>query len=288
MKQAFKDYFFRVAQQRKLVEINRVIYRYQVKGYQLTLRQLYYQLVAAGVIKNTIKEYENLVYLVNRGRLAGEIDWMAITDRSRLLSGQEHSTSPKQALTALAATYRIDKWKTQENYVEIWIEKEALLDIIGEVAADLDVHYMSSRGYFSTSALYEASLRFKAKAQAGKQSHVLYLGDHDPSGIDMMRDIEDRLLMFGSGVQFKTIGLTQEQIELYKLPPSPAKISDSRYSSYVAKFGKQSWELDALGPEIIQDITRRQVLNLRDDEAYREREAKELKGKQLLMVKGEI
>lgn len=279
----FKDYSFRYRKELKIVEINRIVNRYRAKGYQLTLRQLYYQLVAAGVIKNTVKEYENIIYLVNRARLAGRIDWMAITDRSRLLNGQEHYTDPKQALESLAYSYSIDKWKTQENYVEVWVEKDALLDVVGEVAKELDVNYMSSKGYFSASSLFEASMRFKAQAQLGKTSHVLYLGDHDPSGLDMSRDCEDRLELFEADVQFKRIGLSKDQIDTYQVPSSPAKLSDVRAKKYIEAHGKLSYEIDALGPDIIQSIIRSNVLNLRDEEKYQKHVDKELRGKQLLI-----
>lgn len=283
MFKAFKEYSFRYRKELKIVEINRIVNRYKAKGYQLTLRQLYYQLVAAGVVKNTVKEYENVIYLVNRARLAGRIDWMAITDRSRLLNGQEHYTDPRQALESLAYSYSIDKWKTQENYVEVWIEKDALLDVVGEVARELDVNYMSSKGYFSASSLFEASMRFKAQAQLGKTSYVLYLGDHDPSGLDMSRDCEDRLELFEADVQFKRIGLSKDQIETYQVPSSPAKLSDARAKKYIEAHGKLSYEIDALGPDIIQSIIRSNVLNLRDNEKYQKRVDKELRGKQLLV-----
>lgn len=280
---AFRDIVFHEHTEKKLVEINRIIFKYKAQGYQLTLRQLYYQLVIAGVIKNERREYQNLIYLVNRGRLAGRIDWMAITDRGRLINGQDHYTSPKQALESLAHSYSIDKWKTQDNYVEVWFEKDALSDIVGEIARDLDINYLSGKGYFSTSALFEASLRFKAQIKAGRKPHILYIGDHSPSGLDMANACKSRLEMFGAGVEFKRIGLTKEQIELYDIPPSPVRMGDMRSSKYVKLHGKKSWEIDALGPDVIQNIIRTNVLNLRDEEKYQKRVAKELLSKQLLM-----
>jgi len=88
-----------------------------------------------------------------------------------------------------------------------------------------------------------------------KQVVVLYLGDHDPSGNDMVRDIRDRLTEFGvPNLKVDKIALTMTQIRQYTPPPNPAKITDSRATAYIAEFGNQSWELDALPPPVLNRL----------------------------------
>lgn len=79
---------------------------------------------------------------------------------------------------------------------------------------------------------------------------ILHLGDHDPSGIDMTRDISDRLELFGADVEVKRIALNWDQIDEFTPPPNPAKLSDSRAGAYIAEYGDESWELDALEPTL--------------------------------------
>ena len=88
---------------------------------------------------------------------------------------------------------------------------------------------------------------------------LLHLGDLDPSGIDMSRDIQDRLDMFGARAQVKRIALSMEQVEQYNPPPNPAKTTDSRYEGYIAEYGEESWELDALDPRVITKLIEKHV-----------------------------
>ncbi len=262
--------------------VNQVVDEYSAQGYELTLRQVYYQLVARGYIPNNERSYKNVGSLINDGRLAGLIDWHSVTDRTRNLRSESHWDTPADVIASARYSYNLDKWKGQPNYVEVWVEKDALVDIVGQACSPLDTPYFSCRGYTSQSEMWSAAQRFIRQKQRKKRI-IIHLGDHDPSGIDMTRDIQERLEMFGADVFVKRVALTMNQIQTYNPPPNPAKITDSRASKYIDQFGDESWELDALEPKVITDLIKKQVTMYRDDAIYRavcdkeSREKEELK-----------
>lgn len=180
-----------------LREINLILEDFERKGFLLTLRQLYYQLVVKSVIPNTVREYARIGNIVSRGRMAGFIDWAMIEDRTRELKSRSHWSSPKDLIETAAKQYYRSRWEDQEHYIEVWCEKDAVSNIIEPVCRRWDVPFMADRGYLSQSAMYEAYLRiYSAYRMQHKSVTIIYLGDHDPSGIDMTRDIKDRLGVF--------------------------------------------------------------------------------------------
>lgn len=258
-------------------KINSVIEEYESQGYSLTLRQCYYQLVARGIIPNNERSYKNTGNLINDARLAGLIDWHAIEDRTRNLQRLSHWHSPKSIIESASYQYRRDIWENQDYYVEVWVEKEALANVVGRVADELDVPYFCCRGYVSQSEMWSASQRFRHKQDEGKDVVLIHLGDHDPSGIDMSRDIEERLTLFGVDsfmFNFRRIALNMEQIEEFAPPPNPAKLTDSRCGKYIEKYGYESWELDALEPKVIHDLITNNVTEFWDYELVKKIRAK--------------
>lgn len=233
---------------------NAIIEEYADQGFALTLRQLYYQFVSRDLLPNTVQSYKNLGTLISDARLAGLVDWDSIEDRTRAIRELAHWDSPSEIVTSCARQYRVAKWDWQTRYVEVWIEKDALVGVIEGVCRELDVPYFSCRGYTSQSEMWVAGQRLIGKEEAGKETIILHLGDHDPSGIDMTRDIRDRLELFGSTVDVRRIALTQDQLDEYEPPPNPAKVTDSRYAKYAAEYGEESWELDALEPAVLRDL----------------------------------
>lgn len=248
--------------------VNQVVDEYSAQGYELTLRQVYYQLVARGYIPNNERSYKNVGSLINDGRLAGLIDWHSVTDRTRNLRKAGHWDNPADVIASARYSYNLDKWKGQPNYVEVWVEKDALVDIVGQACDPLDTPYFSCRGYTSQSEMWSAAQRFIRQDDREKRI-IIHLGDHDPSGIDMTRDIQERLELFGADVYVKRVALTMNQIQTYNPPPNPAKITDSRASKYIDQYGNESWELDALEPKVITDLIKKQVTMYRNDDIYR-------------------
>lgn len=248
--------------------INQVVDEYSSQGYELTLRQTYYQLVARGYIPNNERSYKNIGNLINDGRLAGLIDWHSITDRTRNLRKNPHWSTPSSVIEFAMYSYLLDKWEGQPNYVEVWVEKDALVDIVGQACRPIDTPFFSCRGYTSQSEMWSAAQRFINQNRTRENCFIIHLGDHDPSGIDMTRDIQERLWMFGADVQVKRVALTMEQVQTYNPPPNPAKLTDSRCGKYMDEFGDESWELDALEPQMMTNLIRNEVTALRDDDIY--------------------
>lgn len=259
-----------------LIELaSEIIEDYDEMGYDLTLRQLYYQLVARGHIENTERSYKRIGSLINDARLAGLIDWSAITDRTRNMVQNSHWSSPMQIINGAISQYAIDKRADQPWYLEVWVEKEALIGVVGKVCEELDVPYFACRGYVSQSEMWAAARRLDNALDTHESCKIIYLGDHDPSGVDMPRDIRDRLYMFEAPSMVDRIALTMEQIEQYAPPPNPAKLTDSRCKDYIERYGDESWELDALSPQVIADLITDAVNDCTDFDLLKAKRSKE-------------
>lgn len=271
-----------------LIEIaNAIIAEYDAAGYSLTLRQLYYQFVARDHIPNSQKNYKNLGSVINDARLAGLIDWEAIEDRTRNLRSSPHWRNPAGVIASAAQGYGIDLWSDQPNRVEVWVEKDALVGVLERPCSELDVAYFSCRGYTSQSELWVAAQRHMAFERKDQEVFVIHLGDHDPSGIDMSRDIQERLAMFGANTIVRRIALNMDQVEEHQPPPNPAKDSDARFRGYAEKFGDESWELDALEPKILDGLIREHIEDLMDRELFDARFEQQEEDRKLLNAASE-
>lgn len=255
---------------------------YARQGFDLTLRQLYYQFVARGYLANKMQEYKRLGDIINAARLSGLLDWNYIVDRTRNLRGLSHWDDPAGVIASAAYGYRTDRWADQPHRVEVWIEKDALVGVITGVCQRHDVNYFSCRGYTSQSELWSAGRRLARYGSAGQKPIVIHLGDHDPSGVDMTRDIRERLELFGADVEVRRIALNMPQIRQYSPPPNPAKLTDSRATGYIREYGQSSWELDALDPATLDQLIEAEVLSWRDDVLWQEATAAMETERQLL------
>lgn len=271
MKEQFQTFRFKPDTLAMIKRATDIIEDLQGQGYTLTLRQLYYQLVARDIIANKQTEYKRLGSILNDARLAGLVDWDAIEDRTRNLRGLSHWEEPSDIIDSAAASFRIDKWADQKFYVEVWVEKDALVGVLEKACDELDIKYFSCRGYTSQSELYVAGKRLAYYSRRQQRTPVvIHLGDHDPSGIDMTRDINERLDMFaGRSVKVERIALNRDQIDQYDPPPNPAKITDSRFAGYEAIHGDESWELDALDPSVIDNLIKDTVKVYRDNKKWK-------------------
>ncbi len=260
-------------------QANTIIAEYQRQGFILTLRQLYYQFVSRDLIKNTMQEYKRLGGIINDGRLAGMIDWSALEDRTRNLERLSTWAGPADIVESTSEQFRVDKWATQPHRVEVWIEKEALAGIIEDVCNEYQVPFLACKGYTSQSEMWSAGQRL-LKYRKGKQPPViLHFGDHDPSGIDMTRDIQDRLKLFMGGLEIRRLALNMDQIEQYEPPPNPAKLTDSRIGAYLRDYGNESWELDALEPAVLVNLIRDEIEKLIEPDDWAERDQEETEGR---------
>lgn len=264
---------------------NSILEEYDEQGLVLTLRQLYYQFVARDIIPNKQTEYKRIGSIINDARLAGLIDWDMMEDRTRHVRTARAWTSPATIVEAVADQYQEDLWAGQRFRPEVWIEKDALLGVIERACIDLRVSYFACRGNTSQSAQYEAGTRFRKCINDGQTPIVFHLGDHDPSGIDMTRDNQERLNMFTRrGIKVKRLALNMSQVEQYNPPPNPAKESDSRFAGYAALYGNESWELDALNPSVIDRLIRTNIEQLIDRKRWNASKAQEEENKAKLQA----
>jgi hypothetical protein len=271
MKEQFIDHSFARSSTERLQLVNGILDEYSADGYDLSLRQLYYQLVARDYIENSQASYKRLGDLLNKARLSGVVDWSMIVDRSRKAEANQHWDNPGQIVRAAANSFRIDKWKNQPCHIEVMVEKDALSGVLRPVCSKEDIYFTANKGYPSASILYKMSKRIISHLRENKDVYILHLGDHDPSGIDMTRDLADRLGLFcDTPLQVIRLALNMEQVEQYSPPENPTKVSDSRAAAYIAEFGGSSWELDALEPRVLAELVSDMVGSLRDDVLWAE------------------
>jgi hypothetical protein len=268
---------------------NEIATTYAAGGDSLTLRQLYYRFVAAGLLPNRDSEYKRLGSIINDARYAGLFDWRHITDRTRNVRGGDGGdTDPRRVVEGLG--FYAALWDGQAERVEVWVEKDALVDVVGRAANPLRTPYFSCRGYTSASEVWVAARRIEGYFDDGAEHvTILHLGDHDPSGIDMTRDITARLELFLDGdgydagaLEVNRIALNMPQVRVYNPPPNPAKITDSRARGYIAEHGQSSWELDALEPAVLRRLITDSLTPLIDLDKWAARRAFENDGQATL------
>lgn len=259
---------------------------YKRRGYNLTLRQLYYQFIARDAFANTEQNYKRLGSIINDARMVGMIDWSHIEDRGRESHGTDWlGTEPpsfQAQIEYLQYTHSLDLWRDQDRRVEVWVEKQALEEVAERAARSFRVGYFACKGYVSQSEMWRAGQRMREAIRAGQEPLVLHLGDHDPSGIDMTRDIEERLSLFaGDDIEVRRLALNMPQIRVLNPPPNPAKVTDSRFSGYRARFGEKSWELDAVSPERLVEIIQNEIRGVLDDASFTLAQQEEAEGRQV-------
>ena len=215
----------------------------------LTIRQLYYQLVAKQIIPNNLNSYKNLDAVLSKARKSNRLDFDAFTDRLRTPIKNSSWLNLNDFILTVKRSYSKDKWENQENYVEVWLEKDALAGIFEPITQKYDVNLLVGRGYQSLSSLNDAAKRFP-----DKNIFILYFGDFDPTGLDIPRSAEENLEeCFDISLNFERISLTEKEIDEFKLPPAPAKTTDSRTYAFVQEHGNIAVELDALPPDVLEE-----------------------------------
>lgn len=233
----------------------------------MTLRQIYYQLVSRHVIDNKRSEYQRLSGALVKARQESLIPWEWIEDRVR----RPQVVGMWQDLPAFLETvknaYRKNIWDKQPVYTEVWLEKDALSGIFSDITEEYGVTLVVGRGYNSWSAYREAALRFKNQR---KPVSILYFGDFDPSGLDIVRALQESLNFFGISPEIEKIALTIQDITDYDLPPDFTKKTDSRSAKFIKKYGDLAVELDALPLPALQEKIRASIANKLDMAALKE------------------
>jgi len=177
MKELFTTHKFSAASSSLINIINGILKEYEIQGFRLSLRQLYYQLVSRSYIPNTQRSYKNVGSLVSNARQAGLIDWDMIEDRGRSTVALAHWSNPGEIVQSAARQFRIEKWADQPYHIEVMVEKDALSGVLEPVCRQLDIGITANKGYCSSSTMYEIGRRLRYHKQEGKDLCVLYLGD---------------------------------------------------------------------------------------------------------------
>lgn len=263
--------------------INEVLADAERDGVAMSLRQVYYKFVKNAWIPNDDREYKKLGDALDAGRMNGLVSWTSIVDMNRSLYGTNTQEAPEQLLEGLDRKFHLDLWADQQWRPEVWVEKLGMLNVIAGICSRERVDYYACKGYNSQTMSWQAGRRLARYVQKGQRPIIFYAGDFDPSGLDMVRDVRERLELFvGVPVTVVHIALTMPQIEELKPPPNPAKLSDSRAGAYIAEHGRSSWEVDALEPTYLRDLIRTNVERLRDEDAWGRSLAREVAGKEWL------
>jgi len=253
------------------------------EGKLSTVRHLFYRLVGMQVLKKHERYYRNiLVPKVTRARKAGLIPMEWIIDESREVLEVPLYDNIQSFLAQTMKRYYRNTWRRQLVYVMVWVEKAALQNAVWNAVGYYNIPVFPGKGYDSWPHFLKAVKKIKA-VEGDKIIIILYLGDHDPSGMDMPNDLQNRCKLLNLDVRFERVAVTQEQIKKYNIPklgPLPTitkgkrkgEYADSRAPAYVAKHGDWFVELDALSIPALQDILRKRVTELLDMEAFKQDE----------------
>lgn len=224
------------------------------KHHRVTVRQVYYALVSAQMLANTRNSYNRLTRILTRARLSGTVPFNRIVDDTREAEKTPSWHNIEAILNAAVEQYRSDWWENQPYYIEVWLEKRALRRIFLPITNSLDVHLCVGGGYQSWPMVWQAKNRFTQRIAERQRAIILYFGDLDPSGKDMVRDIQARFDLLGIHVEIVEVALTRRDIEQYNLPRNPMKLGDSRNRWFTREYGvNYAVELDALPPDVLKE-----------------------------------
>ena len=245
-------------QEKTLLNVRQVLFILEeLKEYKpLTVRQIFYQLVSKGWWENKENKYTSLSALLKWTRMEGIIPWEDIEDRSRNFQDNSGFYSSedfiKQEKRLFLTGYRRNRVQTQKVFIELWIEKDALIPIITDVCAQYSVSSVACKGNPSIS--YLKSFCDRCEFHPGKKIIVLYCGDFDPTGIQIPKSIEESLLKMNiHNITVKRIALNMEDTIIYNLVPNYQGINkkDTNTPQFIKQYGTDVFELDGLRPDIL-------------------------------------
>jgi hypothetical protein len=237
----------------KIDQINAILEEYAMQGFQMTIRQLYYQMVSRELIPFSNSEYDKLLDLIGNARNGGMIDWSHIVDRSRDSYRVPLFESVDDALQQAAQRYHVDIWEGMPLKPVIWFEKAGLSQIIGTVANSYNIEYMATRG--------ENSLTWLHNSSQDRDTVILYLGDHDGHGVQISDGMAEKVRLYsGSRVQFHRIGISLQQGEEISAPKIPLKDVRNLSFDYKKRFTcNYGYEIDAFSPEQLANLLHDEV-----------------------------
>jgi hypothetical protein len=233
----------------------------------MTIRQLFYRLVSKGLVENSRASYQLVSRIMTKARNDGRCDFDFIVDRSRPEYRPTVWDDAEGYAKTVQRSYRKDYWAMQPNYVELWVEKDAIIGSIEPVTNELGIAVRVGRGFLSTTRVHEIADVFST---IPKPIVVYYLGDHDPSGRYIETDLYERIQQQGSGpFKLQRLAIFKSDIKAFHLPPLRVKQDDPRAAAFLRRHGTDCVELDALPPEELRSRIRTSVTKLIDHELWK-------------------
>jgi len=258
-----------------------------------TVRSVYYYLGGAkGLIPLTEYGYKKLDALLVDMRKNDEVEWGYFTV-ARGVSGKlgRRFMAPEPYLDRLIAWlkgcdewYEVPFWYKQPLHLEVWVEKKGLLPTLEYWLTEHDIKIRSGEGYSPWEFVYASveDIKTYLEDRTTDKVVILYLGDLDPSGVDIDRHVEEATRFFGINLAFIRLALFPEQVKKLNLPLWPEKMEvieklekDPRRKWYFQRFGRVATELDAwfgLQPDSLQKLILDSVTNYVDSEAKNQRD----------------
>ena len=259
------------------------------RWWPMTARQIYYRLISSDAVKQDhwhwkgkqVDIYKAVGRTLKWMRIDEKLPWSAITDEHRV-------TTPKIGFTDIREflDYEMDNFlegyarcmaQKQENYIEVWIEKATLLHILKPVVDKFCRRVVVCRGFNSITFQTMFYNRALEAIGMGQQPIVLYFGDWDPSGVNMihaaMQTLTDELELYM--VKYYRAGINPEHFERIPADPVPLKYSDSRSRRFIEQYGPRAYELDAFHPEQLQQLMYDSIVEFTDMSEYDSNEKKE-------------
>lgn len=242
--------------------IREEIYRVCEEDQPMTVRQVFYRLVAAGVIPKTESQYRTTVIrLLGEMRESYDLPWSWIVDNTRWMRKPRSFSGVEEALRNTAQFYRRSLW-TDDQYIEIWLEKDALAGVLYSATAAWDVPLMVTRGYPSSSFLYTAAEQIVMRG--AEETTIYYFGDYDPTGVHIPISTEDKLRRYcdeiggdaSPEISFIRAGVNPDQIIDLDLQTAPISKKDTRSRGFV---GGQV-QLDAIPPRTLREMVEDLIL----------------------------
>jgi hypothetical protein len=217
-------------------------------------------------------------------RWNGDIDWDDISDATRWMHKSRSYNSAEHAIRETAEFYRRNLWSDNDDYVEVWCEKEALAGVISQVTYEYDVPLMVSRGFSSSSYLRRAAVKI---TNVDKPTYIYHFGDHDPSGVwikeqaerDLQRHLDDIGYFDLDDFHFERVAVTPDQITAWNLPTRPTKTEGN---THARTFEGESVELDAIPIDHLHALVRGIIRRHIDHEQLRVLRAAEESERELL------
>jgi len=236
----------------------------------LTVRGVFYRVVSAGIYADTSNAYyrqcQQIVLKLRRHGLL-PFEWIIDSTRRRLKPSSWSGLA--DYADTVAQAYRRDLWARQSDYVEIFCEKDAMAGVIEPVTHDFDVHLNVIRGQVSETFAYNIAAEWK---RILKPIHAYYLGDHDPSGLEIEESLRTKLETFSERkISWKRLAVTRDQFRRRELLGFPVKdtVSARRRQRYIHSFGNRCVEVDALEPNEIRALVKTAIEGHIDEVEWR-------------------